>query len=72
MSKHAKPETPLERADRLIAELSDEPYVNGLHRADTAYLDISPYFASFQEQVNNMIYNMQKACAGFPSIKDWA
>ncbi|MGO4298416.1 hypothetical protein [Glutamicibacter sp. MCAF14] len=72
MSKHAKPETPLERADRLISELSDESYVNGLHRADTAYLEISPHFASFQEQINNMIYNMRQACANFASIKDWA
>lgn len=29
MSKHAKPETPLERADRLIRELKDAPRVIG-------------------------------------------
>lgn len=42
MAKHARTETPLDKLDRLTAELHDDGAAHGQHRADTAYLEIIP------------------------------
>ena len=70
--KHAKPETPLERADRLIGELQDDGERNGQHRPDMAYLDITPEMISLQEQINIMSENVRRAFSHYASIKDWS
>ena len=40
MAKHAQAEAPLEKADRLIAELQDDGTAYGAHRSDMAYINI--------------------------------
>lgn len=60
---HAKPETPLERADRLIAELADDGERQGLHRTDMAYVEINMDSTAFNEALANAYINTRVAFA---------
>lgn len=69
--KHAKFETPLERADRLIAELQGDAFVNGVHRSDMVYLEITPQLVRMQERINRMAADFARFNADNMSAIQW-
>lgn len=80
--KHVKPETPLERADRMIAELQDDGERNGQHRAGMVYVNVMPDLHGrfsvtlpMPDALSIMTENIRRAFAYYPSIKslkDWS
>ncbi|MGP5381972.1 hypothetical protein [Glutamicibacter arilaitensis] len=56
MAKHARAESPLERADRLIEELRGTGSAEGLHRADCIYPNLQPLRIPRQHHPDNLAY----------------